>query len=142
MHSDAILITSNIGYSPKGHIFCKECIYESLLTQKKEIKKKLKQWEEQQKLLQAQQAEKEREKQEEELLKFAKAETSVIGAEAIKETDKKDPSRSNKLTAFWLVRLITNYIHTLHQCVNQTATIASVNPERRAINWGKAFKGY
>jgi hypothetical protein len=39
-----------LNYSPKGHIFCRECIYANMLTQKKELKKKLKSWEEQQKL--------------------------------------------------------------------------------------------
>lgn len=31
--------------SPKGHMFCKECIYQTLLAQKQENKKRVKEWE-------------------------------------------------------------------------------------------------
>ncbi len=36
---------------PKGHLFCKECIIGNLLVQKKEIKKRIKTWQNQQKKL-------------------------------------------------------------------------------------------
>lgn len=38
-------------YSLQGHLYCKECIYENILAQKKEIKKSKKHFEEQQKEL-------------------------------------------------------------------------------------------
>eukprot|EP01112_Ceratiomyxa_fruticulosa_P013766 TRINITY_DN3887_c0_g1_i5.p1 TRINITY_DN3887_c0_g1~~TRINITY_DN3887_c0_g1_i5.p1 ORF type:complete len:288 (+),score=68.63 TRINITY_DN3887_c0_g1_i5:735-1598(+) len=63
---------------PKGHLFCKECIYTNLLAQKKEITKKLKEWgEEQDHLREEEQKKKEREKMDE-VQRFEKQETSVL----------------------------------------------------------------
>jgi len=63
---------------PKGHLFCKECIYSNLLAQKKEISKKLKEWgEEQTHLREEEQKKKEQEKMDE-IQRFEKQETSVL----------------------------------------------------------------
>jgi nitric oxide synthase-interacting protein len=64
--------------SPKGHLFCKECIYDSLISQKKEIKRQVKAWEEQEKL-RAADTERQREKEEDaRILQFTKSEGSIL----------------------------------------------------------------
>ena len=65
-----------ISFSSKGHVFCKECIYEFLLSQKKEASRQLELYEEQQKKLKEEADRKEFERKQKEIEHFDK---TVIG---------------------------------------------------------------
>ncbi len=73
-----LIVTAQLIYpsSSKGHIFCKECIYEYLLAQKKEIVKQNELFEEQQKRIQEDQALQEVERKQKEIELFDK---TVLG---------------------------------------------------------------
>lgn len=62
----------------EGHIYCKECIYENILSQKKEIKKSKKQFEEQQQELKDKEELKKQQQKEEEIAAFGKAELAIL----------------------------------------------------------------
>eukprot|EP01095_Lingulamoeba_sp_RSL-Kostka_P011058 TRINITY_DN411_c0_g1_i1.p1 TRINITY_DN411_c0_g1~~TRINITY_DN411_c0_g1_i1.p1 ORF type:complete len:293 (+),score=90.49 TRINITY_DN411_c0_g1_i1:193-1071(+) len=62
----------------KGHLYCKECIYSSLLTQKKKLKKQRKLYEKQRKKLLKEQEQQKQIEQEQQISEFRKLETNVI----------------------------------------------------------------
>ncbi|KAJ3086572.1 hypothetical protein HK102_012892 [Quaeritorhiza haematococci] len=62
----------------KGHLACKECIYENILAQKKEIVRQQKLYESQKKRLEEEQLQKELEKKEAELIEFQKQQTRFL----------------------------------------------------------------
>jgi nitric oxide synthase-interacting protein len=62
----------------KGHLFCKECIYEYLLNQKNEIQKLLKKYEEQQKKIKEEEEQKLLELKEKKIKEFDKTILSII----------------------------------------------------------------
>jgi len=62
----------------QGHLYCKECIYESILSQKKEIKRHKKQFEEQQQELQEKEELKKQQKKEDEIVAFGKSELAIL----------------------------------------------------------------
>jgi len=62
----------------KGHIFCKECIYENLLSQKKDIKRQKKLYEAQQQQFREQGEAEEKKRKEAEIQAFDKIETGLL----------------------------------------------------------------
>jgi len=62
----------------KGHLFCKVCIYESLLSQKKEIKKQKKLYDSQEQQLKEQQLLEKEKRREAELAAFDKSESGIL----------------------------------------------------------------
>jgi len=74
---------------PKGHLFCKECIYEFLLAQKKEIAKQTELFEEQQRLIQDDKFFKEEEKKQKEIELFDKTVLGIGKVNAPKEPQPK-----------------------------------------------------
>lgn len=89
----------------KGHLFCKECIFENLLTQKSEIRRKTALWEAQQKVL----ADKELQKQDatnaQKLQRFDEQESSILpsASRGKEEAPVRDPNKT--LVCYWLPSL-------------------------------------
>ncbi|KAJ1698930.1 hypothetical protein LUZ63_007442 [Rhynchospora breviuscula] len=67
---------------PKGHVFCKECIYECLLAQKKDIKRKLVAYEAQQKQSKEEEEEKRLQQRARELESFDRQNHSAVPTES------------------------------------------------------------
>jgi len=63
---------------PKGHLFCKECIYSTLLQQKKEIKRKLQTYKEQQQKLKEDAEAKKRDAHEKLVESFDQSECGIL----------------------------------------------------------------
>eukprot|EP01116_Phalansterium_solitarium_P019871 TRINITY_DN570_c1_g1_i1.p1 TRINITY_DN570_c1_g1~~TRINITY_DN570_c1_g1_i1.p1 ORF type:complete len:286 (-),score=108.03 TRINITY_DN570_c1_g1_i1:337-1194(-) len=82
----------------KGHLYCKECIFQSLLEQKKKIERQLKQYDQQQKEIEAEEQTKESEKKAKELAQFDK---SVVGFTAGRGKESKEKPKV-KLTSYWV----------------------------------------
>eukprot|EP01119_Soliformovum_irregulare_P021807 TRINITY_DN7332_c0_g2_i1.p1 TRINITY_DN7332_c0_g2~~TRINITY_DN7332_c0_g2_i1.p1 ORF type:complete len:276 (-),score=47.18 TRINITY_DN7332_c0_g2_i1:140-967(-) len=82
---------------PEGHIFCKECIYQSLLSQKKEIARQMERWEETERKNQIDKERQEVDQKEKEKAEFEK----INGPAATIESKSSDESKQ-KLTAFWV----------------------------------------
>ncbi|KAF2072083.1 hypothetical protein CYY_006603 [Polysphondylium violaceum] len=88
----------------KGHLYCKECIYSNLLDQKKEIKRKEKEWEQQQAKLQADK-EKIKEKEQQDIVeKFEKDTVSAIGDKTTTTTTTA-AAGTMELKSFWIPSL-------------------------------------
>ena len=71
-------LCSNPVMCPRGDLFCKECIYESLLTQKHRIKKQMIEYETFQVETEQKKEEKNRKKEIDQFMKFDKLETSLV----------------------------------------------------------------
>merc|ERR1712137_605233 len=94
----------------KGHLFCKECIYENLLSQKSKIKRDQKLYKQYTARIQNEKKEEEMEKQRAELEAFDKLECSVLNtADAANKSPgselSKSEEHSKKFTAFWMPSL-------------------------------------
>jgi nitric oxide synthase-interacting protein len=63
---------------PQGHLYCRECIFESLLTQKQEIKRKIQEYEAQEKRKEEETKHTEAEKEEREIFEFTKVDTGLL----------------------------------------------------------------
>jgi len=62
----------------QGHLYCKECIYENILSQKKEIKRNKRKFDEQQQELQEKDESRKLQKKEEEIAAFGKSELGIL----------------------------------------------------------------
>lgn len=82
--------------SESGHIFCKECIYEYLLTQKKEIAKETEFYEEQERRIQAQKDLEEQKKKEKEIEKFDKSVFGIVQQTTESEKTKEIAPKDSK----------------------------------------------
>jgi len=86
----------------KGHIFCKECIYEYLLNQKSEISKQLQLYEEQERRLQEQKELEELKKKEKEIIQFDKSVLSVIPTKIETSTTNESEETKKPSLPFWV----------------------------------------
>jgi nitric oxide synthase-interacting protein len=88
----------------KGHLFCKECIYTSLLTQKQEIKRQTLKYNMQEERLKDEEQKKETKKQERILEEFDKIEHGILPPEKrIKFLHTKEPSSENMTLSLSIV---------------------------------------
>jgi len=81
---------------PQGHLFCKACIYESLLTQKQYIKTQQKLYDEQQLEKKNEETQKEQEKKKKEIDKFEKQESGIQSTTIQKSTKSSTKNTSEK----------------------------------------------
>jgi nitric oxide synthase-interacting protein len=96
----AAFLTLLCTFSHEGHMFCKQCIFENLLTQKKENKKKLKRWQE---AVKVGQTEEEFQKQKAELAKlesFNKQAESLVSSHVSASSSKDDQVTTTK--SWWM----------------------------------------
>eukprot|EP01105_Mastigella_eilhardi_P021430 TRINITY_DN5188_c0_g1_i1.p1 TRINITY_DN5188_c0_g1~~TRINITY_DN5188_c0_g1_i1.p1 ORF type:complete len:178 (+),score=48.08 TRINITY_DN5188_c0_g1_i1:39-572(+) len=93
-----------------GHMFCKECILQNALRQKKDIKQRTQMWEKQQQMKQEEKKQQDEETKQKAIEEFDKREAGIVvsGSAASKPLDtaaavKADTMRSTKMTCFWVV---------------------------------------
>ena len=92
----------------KGHVACKECFYENILAQKKNIARMMKLYETQKQMLEEENEKKKLEKIEKEVEQFEAAHSAVKGVKRSADGDVKPVVASDpkKLNSFWIVSLI------------------------------------
>jgi len=96
----------------KGHLYCKECIYSNLLDQKKDIKRKEKEWEQQQLKLQSE-VEKKQEKEQQTIIEKFEKDTTSATSENKTTTTTTAAAGTMELKSFWIVCYIYIYINYL-----------------------------
>lgn len=85
-----------ISYSPKGHLFCKTCIYECLLLQRKKRKEEKKKLEDNKLKLEEEMLSKQEELEKKKIEEFDKVSNSL-------KFQKEEKKETLKLNAYWLV---------------------------------------
>jgi nitric oxide synthase-interacting protein len=70
----------------KGHMFCKQCIFEHLLSQKTRIKEQMRTWKAEQQELESKAAASSQEQVQEKMKEFMRSQTSVLASDIAKTT--------------------------------------------------------
>jgi len=89
----------------KGHLFCKECVYTYLLTQKKDITRQLEKWEDYENKKKQEQAHQELKDKEKEVAEFEKQISGLLPESSRTRTSsvsEEQPHKKQKLASFWV----------------------------------------
>eukprot|EP01094_Clydonella_sp_ATCC50884_P018217 TRINITY_DN3328_c0_g1_i1.p1 TRINITY_DN3328_c0_g1~~TRINITY_DN3328_c0_g1_i1.p1 ORF type:complete len:364 (-),score=115.64 TRINITY_DN3328_c0_g1_i1:238-1329(-) len=84
---------------PKGHLYCKECIFDCILRQKKDIKERVRIWEEQQRLDELHHDEAQQSRHEAEVDQFDKNESAILPSSSSSSTSSSSSSSSSSAAA-------------------------------------------
>ena len=105
---------------PKGHLYCRECVFESLVAQKADKNRALEAWEKAKRALQDKEKNEEEEKERKRIEEIARLQTAVLPTVAKVFVSREDAEREKMLSSYQSAKL------------NNTVADARVDPNEGA----------